>query len=228
MRKIVIKNPLFRFFNTVVYYVIAVPILTVIGKLVFGLKVQGRSNLRALHGSGAVVACNHVHNLDCAFLGTLDFPRKNIYTSMEILFDQPVGPLIRILGSVPVPASISGTRRFLTELADAVRAGRLVCIYPEGELIHYDTKLREFKDGAFNIAVKAGAPVVPVVITLREQKGLWRVLKRKPCMTITAGSPIYPDPSLEFRPAVQKLKNLAFTAMSEMQVRNGAVLEKSA
>lgn len=220
MKQIVIKNPVFRFFNTLVYYVIAVPILTILTKTVFGLKVQGRSNFRKLKGSGAVVVCNHVHNLDCAFLGVLNFPRKNIYTSMEVLFSQPVGGLIRILGSVPVPASLSGMRRFIDELTEAVHSGRLVCIYPEGELIPYCDQLREFKDGAFTIAVNANVPVVPVIITARERKGLWRILKRQSCLTITACEPIYADMSQGRRPAVQSLKAQAFRSMSEVQNRN--------
>lgn len=228
MRQIVVKNPVFRCVNSVVYYGIAVPVLTVLDKAVFGLKVRGRKNLKKVRGRGAVVVCNHVHNLDCTFLGVLDFPRKNIYTSMEVLFDQPVGFLIRVLGSVPVPASLSGMRRFLSDLTGAVQSGRLVCIYPEGELIPYCTELREFKDGAFTIAVKAGAPVVPVVITQRERRGLWRVLKRKPCLTVTAGEPIYADAALGLRPAVQDLKARAFADMSEMQNREKAAVKQSA
>ncbi len=218
MKPLISKNPFFRFFTAAFYYMIAIPILGFFDTVVFGLRVRGRKNIQMLKGKGAVVVCNHVHNLDCTFLALLDTPRKSVFTSMEILFSQPVvGPLIHCLGSVPVPAVPSKMRRFICELTDAVKSGRLVCIYPEGELIPYCTQLRSFKEGAFTIAAKAGAPVIPVMITERENKGLWKILKRKPCLTITAGEPLYPDSNMEPRFAARDLCSRAFSRMSEIQ-----------
>ena len=50
-------------------------------------------------------------------------------------------------------------------------------MYPEGSIEMYCDHLRKFSDGAFTIAVDANAPVLPVVITPRERKGLWKLLK---------------------------------------------------
>ena len=218
MRPLISKNLIFRLLTSVFYYMIAVPLLGLCDTIVFGLRVRGRRNIRKLRGKGAVIVCNHVHNLDCTFLGLLVAPRRSIYTSLEVLFSQPViGSLIHCLGSVPVPSTPSGMRRFLSELTGAVKAGRLVCIYPEGELIPYCPRLRSFKEGAFTIAAKAGAPIVPVVIMARDRKGMWKVLKRKPCLTIMAGEPVYPDLNLEFRPAAHDLCGRVFDRMIELQ-----------
>lgn len=221
MKPLISNNLFFRFFTAAFYYIIAVPLLGIFDRLTFGLRIRGRRKLRGLRGKGAVIVCNHVHNLDCTFLALLAAPHKIVFTSMEILFSQRViGPLIHCLGSVPVPAVPSGMRRFLSELTGAVKSGRIVCIYPEGELIPYCTELRTFKEGAFTIAARAGAPVVPVIITPRERKGLWKILKHKPCLTITAGEPLYPNPELELRPAAHDLCKRAFARMSEMQNPN--------
>ncbi len=218
MKPLISTNPFFRFFTTAFYYIVAVPLLGLFDRAVFGLHVRGRQNMRKLKGRGAVIVCNHVHNLDCTFVALLAAPRKLVFTSMEMLFSEPVvGPLIHCLGSVPVPAAPSRMRRFLSELTGAVKNGRLACIYPEGELIPYCSQLRGFKEGAFTIAARAGAPVVPVVITARERKGLWKILKRKPCLTVTAGEPMYPDLDLEPRFAAHDLCGRVFGRMSEMQ-----------
>ncbi len=218
MKPLISRNPFFRFFTGAFYYVIAVPLLGLFNMVVFGLRIRGRSNIRSLKGKGAVLVCNHVHNLDCTFVALLATPRKTVFTSMEILFSQKViGPLIHCLGSVPVPSVPSKMRQFLSELTDAVKSGRLVSIYPEGELIPYCTELRGFKEGAFTIAVRAGAPIVPVVITQRENKGLWKLLKHKPCLTVTAGEPLYANPELEFRSAAHDLCRRAYDRMTEMQ-----------
>lgn len=216
MKPLISRNPVFRVLTTVFYYAVAVPLLDIAGRLVFGLRVRGRKNLRGLRG--AVVVCNHVHNLDCSFLGILLFPRKMVFTSVEFLFRRPVvGPLIRILGSVPVPSSLSGMRRFISEMTHAVQNGRTVCIYPEGELVPYCGQLREFRDGAFLIAARAGVPVVPVLITQRECRGLWKALKKKPCLTITAERPIVPDMESGAHEAARELSAVAFRTMSQMQ-----------
>jgi 1-acyl-sn-glycerol-3-phosphate acyltransferase len=53
--------------------------------------------------------------------------------------------------------------RSLEEAAEKIRTGASVLLYAEGTRT-LDGKLQPFKRGAFNIAVKAGVPVVPLTI----------------------------------------------------------------
>lgn len=185
-------NILFRFATTLFYYLIAVPLLGVFDRIAFGLKIQGKENIRALKGKGAVIVCNHMHYFDCTFLGLLIAPRRPIFTSLNTNFNIPVvGPLIHCLGAIPVPDSFAKMRCFIEEMVVAAKKGRLICVYPEGELVPYCNYFREFRRGAFVIAAKADVPIIPVVITQNRRGGLWKLLKRKPCFTMTAGAPIY-------------------------------------
>lgn len=200
------------------YYVIATPLLLLFDWLVFGIRVRGRRHIRQVKGQGAVLVCNHVHPFDCTFLGLLFWPRRAVFTSLERLFSVPVvGPLIHWMGSVPVPFAPSKMRFFLDEMVRAVQGGRLLCIYPEGELLLRCGHLREFREGAFTIAARAEAPVIPVMVTSRPPAGLWRLFKRRPCMTITAGEPIYPDVSLPARQRARQLHVQALYQMKNMQ-----------
>lgn len=159
----------------------------------FGLKIEGKEYIKQQKGKGAVLVCNHAHYLDCTFLGLLVAPRKAIFTSLERLFYVPVvSHLIYFFGSVPVPSSPSRMRSFLQQMVEAVQNGRLLCIYPEGELLPYCKTLRDCKDGAFTIAARAGVPIIPVALLQRPRKGFWKLWKRKPCFTVKVGKPFFP------------------------------------
>ncbi len=226
MKPLLSKNPFFRFFAFLFYEIIAVPLLRLNDFFVLGLSIRGRENLRALKGRGAVLVCNHVHKLDCTMIGIAAAPRKVVYTAMAPLFRwKVIGPLIRILGAVPVPPSAAPAAEigsFVRQTAEAAASGRLVCVYPEGELIPYCRELRDLKDGAFLIAARADVPVIPMVIRGRERRGIWKILKhRRPCLTLTAGTAIRPLPGQSPRRAAESLRLRARSAMLKMLDETG-------
>ncbi|HKP87084.1 MAG TPA: lysophospholipid acyltransferase family protein [Blastocatellia bacterium] len=55
------------------------------------------------------------------------------------------------------------TARSLRRVIEGVRAGKSLAVFPEGTRTP-DGHLQEFKAGAFKIALRAGAPIVPVTI----------------------------------------------------------------
>lgn len=54
--------------------------------------------------------------------------------------------------------------RIISEIAEEVAAGRRYIIFPEGGYFHNHNEVREFKPGCFKSAMKAKAPIVPVVL----------------------------------------------------------------
>lgn len=54
--------------------------------------------------------------------------------------------------------------RIISEVAEEVAAGRRYIIFPEGGYFHNHNEVREFKPGCFKSAMKAKAPIVPVVL----------------------------------------------------------------
>lgn len=67
----------------------------------------------------------------------------------------------------------------------------------KGSLIPYCKKIREFKKGAFDFAVKNQVPVVPMVFQFREPKGIRKLWKRKQDVTLTILGPIMSEGSSE-------------------------------
>lgn len=208
-----------RVLGFLVYFGLAIPLLILMNKLYFGLKYVGRKKIKELSKKqrGFVVTCNHIHPMDCTWMGTLVSPRKMVYTSMEGNFKIPfVGPAIRFFDCVPINTTIKGLRNFMNEMTDAVKKGRVVGVYPEGGIELYCEHLRKFSDGAFAIAVDADAPVLPVVITQRESKGLWKLLGRKSCVTITVGTAVYPKDCGTHRKTVHKLRETVEIEMNHL------------
>lgn len=187
------KGILFSIFSNVLYYGIALPILSIFTKIVYGLRIEGKENIKKLKG-GAVSISNHVLFLDCAITGVA-FGFKNIhYTTQENSFKIPVvRKLIKLLKAIPIPRSISNKKNFIREIDGALQKGDIVHFYPEASLWPYYTKLRKFKNGAFDFAVRNEVPVIPVLFTFRKTKGFRRILKKKPDITLKILSPMYPE-----------------------------------
>jgi 1-acyl-sn-glycerol-3-phosphate acyltransferase len=204
---------------------LATPFLYATLKWFFGLRVRGRRNLRAIRG-GAVTVSNHVHNLDCAMVALAQFPKRVFFTAQKANFEKPiVGFLVRSLGGVPIPESISFLGDFMDALFEAVEKGKRIHFYPEGSLVEYCRELRPFQRGAFHLAVAKDVPVIPLVITYREPGGLFRLFRRLPLFNIEIGRPIRPDRALAPRAATEDLLARTHAAMLAMAGETTSVRE---
>lgn len=185
-----VKTNISRFLHFIFYYFIIFPILLLINYIVFGLIVEGRENLKGI--KGAVVICNHIHTLDCTMIGIATFPRRATLVSQKENFELPVaGWFVKHLGSISTGKGYREKKTFYIKAIKKLNNDRIICIYPEGELISYYEGIREFKKGAFLIAAKTNAPIVPMYISQRKCTGIRRLYRRKPLFSITIAKPIY-------------------------------------
>ncbi|WP_030435855.1 glycosyltransferase [Actinoplanes subtropicus] len=183
-------NRLYRMLATFFYYGVAVPLLFLWTRVVLGVRSEGKSRLPR---GGALTVCNHVHLLDSVLVALAMFPRRVVFTAAGFNLTHPwYGWLVRLLGGVAVPRTTAGLPLFFSELSLFLAEGRIVHFFPEGELVPYDTGLRDFKRGAFHLAAQARVPVVPLSIRFTPPRGLRRLVRRKPTMVIVVGEPIVP------------------------------------
>lgn len=190
--KYVPTNIFFRIISWIVYYIIAVPILSIILKLVYDLKIEGKENIKKLQGS-AITVSNHVLVLDCAMVGLAVCGKKKIfYTTQSESFQIPfVRKLIKLLRAIPIPKGVKNKERMVKEISNLLKDNKFVHFYPEAILYPYCNKIRHFKNGAFDLAIKNDVPVVPIVIKFRQPKGIRKILKRKKDVTLKILEPIY-------------------------------------
>lgn len=183
--------------------------------LFFGTRIRGRENLDAVRGCGAVTVCNHIHPLDCTMVACAARTRKQYFLTIQSNMEIPlVRHLVRILGGVPIPRQIKRMRGMNAELCRELQKGKLVHIYPEGELWPYYDGIRGFKDGAFRMAYDAGVPIVPMVVTFHNPTGLYRLFRKKPCLHLTVLEPIVPDLRQERRTEIARLSRLCRERMT--------------
>jgi 1-acyl-sn-glycerol-3-phosphate acyltransferase len=136
------------------FYVVANPL--------WRLRVEGRSRLP--RRSPAVLVANHLSMLDILVVYALFRPFK--WVAKAELFRVPiVGWNMWLNDYVAIrrgqPDSI---RRMMDHCRAHLARGTPILIFPEGTRSR-DGRLQAFKDGAFRLALDAGCPVVPVVIT---------------------------------------------------------------
>ncbi len=108
---------------------------------------------------GVLLLPNHVSWADAFFL-TAASPRPvRFVMDAAYMKYRPVRWFCTIFDTVPL--SLGRPREALRVAADALAAGHVVCLFPEGQLTRTGT-LQPLQRGAELIARQAGAPVVPV------------------------------------------------------------------
>jgi 1-acyl-sn-glycerol-3-phosphate acyltransferase len=106
---------------------------------------------------------NHESMADVFLLGQLPWEMK--WLSKEEVFRLPVlGWMMRMAGDIAVRRDHAGSRAAaLDEVRDRLRKRVSVMIMPEGTRSRTGEVL-PFRDGAFRVAVEAGAPILPVAV----------------------------------------------------------------
>lgn len=129
-------------------------------RVVFRWRVFGRENVPP---SGPVILCaNHTSYWDPPLVGAATI-RDVYFMAKRELFHLPVlGLLMPRVNAFPVDRKRVDTGAVKQSLR-LLRQGQIVCIFPEGMRI-MTGGLGEPQRGAALLAVKTGAPVVPVAI----------------------------------------------------------------
>jgi 1-acyl-sn-glycerol-3-phosphate acyltransferase len=132
--------------------------------LLTGIRL-GRENAEKLDKTKSyVIVCNHVNMLDILIVGT-QF-RHPVYTLVKKeFFKIPV--LAQIIRGIVIPvdrSSRASKAKSLQVMTEKLHAGFSIIIFPEGTRNRGDIILQNFHDGAFNVAISAQVPVLPVVI----------------------------------------------------------------
>jgi len=124
-------------------------------------RVEGMENLPS---GGAVLVANHQSAVDIPMLLSA-FPRPVRFLAKRELGEIPLlGKAMAAAGNLFIDRDDpKDAVRMLREAGARLRDGWLVVVFPEGTRSG-DGSIGEFRPGAFYLAQKSGAPVVPVYI----------------------------------------------------------------
>lgn len=137
----------------------------------FRVKVTGIENIPK---EGQVVIClNHLSYLDPVLAGFAS-PRPINYIAKSSLFTKPVlGFLIRKLGALPIDRDKPEVGVFRT-IGNLLEKGRAIGIFPEGTRSKKTYQMQQGKAGVGMIVLRAGAPVVPVLLDYPKRAGIFK------------------------------------------------------
>jgi putative phosphoserine phosphatase/1-acylglycerol-3-phosphate O-acyltransferase len=127
------------------------------------LRIEGEEHAWARRP--AVFVFNHQSALDPVLM--LKIVRRDMtgVGNMEIRNDPLIGPFLAAAGVVFIDRSeAANDREAIQPAVDALRQGRSIAIAPEGAR-SLTPRLRPFRRTAFQIAMEAGVPIVPVVLS---------------------------------------------------------------
>ena len=171
----------------------------------YRVKVKGRENLP--ESGGMLVCANHSCLKDPVFVAVaIGYGRSYTFMARSELFQIPVfGFIIKKLGAFPVKRGSADVISIKTALR-ALKSGKTLVVFPEGSRWS-----DEAKAGAGMLAVRGGAPVVPVYIG--GSKRLFTkvtVTIGKPYMPETAGKPVYKEVANHIMLKVRSLAEEAY------------------
>ncbi len=149
-------------------------------------EVKGKENVPP--SGPLIVIANHLNLADPPILGTI-IPRKMIFMAKEELFHPwPVGYFIRAFGSFPVRRG-GRDRRALEEAQAILQEGMALAMFPEGTRSK-TTQLQTAFPGSALMALRFGAPILPVGITGTEKLGGWGWWLHRPQVLLNIGLPL--------------------------------------
>jgi 1-acyl-sn-glycerol-3-phosphate acyltransferase len=145
----------------VLYWVIKI-ILTPVLRVCCRIRVEGKEQVPR---SGPVIlAANHRSFLDSIFIPLLISRRVTFVAKAEYFDDKRVAWFFRGVGQIPIRREGgSASERALQSATEVLQAGGVFGIYPEGTRTR-DGKLHRGHTGVARLALRTGAPILPVGI----------------------------------------------------------------
>ena len=125
------------------------------------LEVRGLENVP--RRGALIIASNHLHNFDPEVVGAV-LPRNVFFMAKKELFTvRVVGGFIRFFGAFPVDRG-AADRAALRYAVHLVEDGEALLMFPEGTR-SLTGKIEKVLAGAAFVAVRTGAPILPVAVT---------------------------------------------------------------
>ena len=181
-------------------------------------EVRGIENFTAVNG-GKIVTCNHFSVGDnyAVWVALRDYMdgrmiykviREGNYTNPP----KPFGLFMRHCNTLPLSSQKATMVKFMKSFAELLKRGETILIYPEQGMWWNYRKPRPMQDGAFSLAVRNKAPIVPIFITMEDSDVLDPDGFFVQEYTMHILPAIYPDENLSHGDAKRDMKNKNYEA----------------
>ena len=139
----------------------------------------------------ALIVINHLGDADAVLLGASVPVMIEGMGKIELNEDRTAGPILRAYGVIWVHRG-RPDRKAIRAALDGLAEGRMVALAPEGRQA-VEGGLEEGTEGAAFLAMKSGAPIVPVAMTGTENENIYGRLKqwKRARVTLSVGKPFF-------------------------------------
>jgi 1-acyl-sn-glycerol-3-phosphate acyltransferase len=137
-------------------------------RISYRFRAQGLEHLPS-HGA-AILVCNHVSFIDPLLVGVATHRKVRFVMDHRIFRNRVLHRFFRTIGAIPIaPRSEDHSVReqAFDRIAASLRAGELLCIFPEGMITHTGA-MNPFRPGIERILATTPVPVIPMAL-----HGLW-------------------------------------------------------
>lgn len=142
--------------------------IMILARFIYRLKVSNAQNIP--QEGAAVLICNHVSFVDWMIISAgIKRPVRFVmhYSFMKIPILKYFLKAAKVIPIAGIKENQGILEEAMKQIAIELKAGELICIFPEGKITH-DGELNPFKKGIERIITKTPAPVIPMAL-----KGLW-------------------------------------------------------
>lgn len=129
----------------------------ILSLMLIRVKITGREKLNAK--TTYVYVANHTSQIDIMACASAVPNPIRFLAKAETKYIPFFGFMVKMLGIVVDRKSKESREKSFRDMADALLKGESLFLYPEGTRNRTSEKLKEFKDGAFRVAIMAQAPV---------------------------------------------------------------------
>ena len=186
---------------------------------IYRIRVEGRENIPAR--GGALFVSNHLSFVDALLLAAST--QRNVrFIMFQDIYDSPlIKPFAELMKAIPISSNLRPREmiRSLRTATDAIKEGRVVCIFAEGEITRIGRML-PFRRGMERIMKGVDAPIIPVhldgvwgsMFSFQRGKFFWKKPRSVPFpVTVSFGKAMPATATAnDVRMAVQELETAAF------------------
>lgn len=151
-----------------------------------------------------LLVANHLGDADVIFGLTISPRPVDILAKIDLYTIPVLGKLLDAYGMIWVHRG-QADRRALRAALEGLKQGRIIAIAPEGRE-SLTGALEEGTGGAAYLALKSGAPILPVTFTGTENSQVFTAIKklRRTPVTCTVGKPFYLEATGDLRSDIDR------------------------
>lgn len=162
---------------------------------------------------GAILAPNHVSFIDAVLISA--HVRRPVAFAMYWKIYNKLSWIVRPLGAFPIASKSENPQVYelaFYHMANELRSGNLVCIFPEG-MLTTDGELNEFRNGILKLLKLHPVETVPIALKglwgtyfSKKKRGIFKLPDRwMSKIVMEVGYPLPPNDIVELEPQIRKM-----------------------